>query len=143
VTAQVLAQENAGVLLRSFVIALVLVAPVALWQWRRIRARRSETPDGRPGEGHDVATTGRPEPDPASLEAVVARIAELATLTSVGDVVSIEVPADATVDGRPVPPSVSDPIVADALAREGFEVLRRATGAGGTASAGVFECRRR
>jgi hypothetical protein len=74
---------------------------------------------------------------------VVARIAELATLTSVGDVVSIEVPADATVEGRPVPPSVSDPIVADTLAREGFEVLRRATGPGGTASAGVFECRRR
>ncbi len=130
-------------LLRSFVIALVLVAPVALWQWRRIRARRSEAPDEGPADRHTGATTGGPEPDPGSLEAVIARIAELAATTPVGEVVSIGVPVDATVDGRQVPPSVSDPIVVDALARGGFEVLGRTTVTEGTASASVFECRRR
>jgi hypothetical protein len=146
-TAHLLAQEDAGVLLRSFVIALVLVAPVALWQWRRIRARRSAVKDRLPtstdGATGDDITTGRRPSDPGSLEAVVSRIAELATLTQVGDVVSIEVPEGATVQGRPVPPSVWDPIVRDALAREGFEFLGTAASHEGTPGASVFECRRR
>jgi hypothetical protein len=141
-TAYVFAQENAGVLLRSFLIALVLVAPIALWQWSRIRARRSAAPDGHPGEAVTDATTAPAPSDPRSLEEVVARIAELSARTPVGEVVSIEVPAGATVEGRPVPPSVSDPIVQDSLQREGFDLLAR-TPADDGSGASVFECQRR
>ncbi|MGI9579165.1 MAG: hypothetical protein ACR2OH_13270 [Microthrixaceae bacterium] len=120
-TTQLLAQESAGVLLRSFVIALVVVAPVALWQWNRIRNRRRavESSNAAP---HEAAGTAR-EQDPRALETIVGSIPELAASTAAGSVVSIEVPPDVTLDGRPASGAIVEQLIRDALARDGLEII--------------------
>ena len=140
-----LAQENAGVLTRSFVIALVIVSPVIFWQWRRIKARRlaEQETDGlgtaaagaAAGEAathgtahnraaaHGTAPAGGSETSTGTLEAIIERVGELATSTAPGSEATLEVPVGATLEGRPAAPTLVEPLVRDALNRGGFDVI--------------------
>lgn len=143
-TALLLAQESAGVLLRSFVIALLLVTPVAAWQWRRIRARRAEAEARNDPVAEAVPTADAA--DPRALETVITTIAELAASTEPGATTSLQVPAGVTLEGRPTSASMVERIVADALSRDGLEVVARTRtavgGAGETDMGWTFECRK-
>jgi len=153
--AAVAAQEDGAVLARSFLIAVVVMAPVALWQWARIRARRrAETaatdPAGTPQPGTGPATgpaTGRPGVEPPTggrgdgeptLEAVVREVGALAADLPPGASATMDLPSGLTVGGRPAPESLVARLVEDALRRDGLEGGLR-TGPDGT---GVVECRR-
>jgi hypothetical protein len=100
-------------LLRSFLIALVVVAPYAVYTWRRVRARRRAS-GATPDRAEVAATT----PDAPRLEDVIAAIDAIGAGPAAGG--TVLVPLDATVDGRPVPPAVVDALVRDALARSGL-----------------------
>lgn len=108
------AEIQTTTLIRSLLIALVVVAPYGIYKWRQVQARRAE-----------LAALDAPDPEPESvdprprLEDVIAQIDQLGA--SVGDgPLTVLVPADATVDGQPVPAALADALVRDALARSGL-----------------------
>lgn len=110
------AEIETTTLIRSLLIALVVVAPYGVHKWRQVQALRRErlaasTPDDAPE--HDA-----PPPAPR-LEDVIATIDELGA-NPAGGPATVLVPSDATVDGRPVAPAVLDALVRDALARSGL-----------------------
>lgn len=149
-TSHLLAQESSGVLLRSFLIALVLVAPVAAWQWRRIRARRAaDRAQNDMAGAEDPSAVGA---DPQALETVISVIPEVAASTAPGETASVHVPAGVTLEGRPTSPMIVEQIVRDALARDGLEVIARGGNSEDLTSGGgptgdshgwTFECRRK
>ena len=115
------AEDNGGVLIRSFIIALVVVAPFGLWQWQRRAAQRER--DGiRPASGPAGDSTPQPAPDPerATLEEIVARIGATAQPTGVG---TFEVPPGITLGGRPCDETVAHSVVTDAILRSGMRVV--------------------
>lgn len=157
--AAVVAQENGAVLARSFLIAVVVMAPVALWQWARIRARRrAETSAGTAPAGTAPADTGpagsappateprgseRPAAGPRgdgapTLEAVVREVGALASGLPPGGSATLDVPAGVTVGGRPAPEPLVTRLVEDALRRSGLEGGLRS----GPDGARVLECHR-
>ena len=135
--AAVAAQENGAVLARSFLIAVAVMAPVALWQWARIRARRrAETaPTELPATGPPDAEPGGAAP---TLEAVVHEVGALAAGLPPGGSATVDVPSGLTVGGRPAPEPLVTRLVEDALRRSGLEGGLR-SGADGTR---VLECHR-
>jgi hypothetical protein len=149
--AAVAAQENGAVLARSFLIAVVVMAPVALWQWARIRARRrAETaatdPAGTPQPATGPATdqpgveppaAGQGDGEP-TLEAVVRKVGALAADLPPGASATVDLPSGLTVGGRPAPEPLVARLVEDALRRGGLEGGLR-TGPDGTR---VVECHR-
>ena len=133
-----LADAESGVLVRSFLIALVVVAPFGWWQWRRVRAKRLErAAEAAPADEPDVAAT--PGSETPSVEALVARISELGDETPSGEIDMIVVPSRMTMAGTPAEPAVADAIVRDALSRSGLDVVAEMD----DGESRVLECRRR
>ena len=125
-TVLVVAEVGAGTLLRALALALVLVAPYFLLTRRRVRAGRAAlAAEVGADDGDDADAPGAP----GALETVVATIGALAGAVPDGVRTRVEVPDGATVDGRPVPATVRDAVLADALARSGLtEVARHEDG---------------
>lgn len=126
------AEVQYSTLLRSLLIALVVVAPFGWYQWQKVRRARAEA---------EAATAPPPAPDEPGarrprLEDVVAAIGPSATPTEVS------LPDDVTLDGQQVTPDVVELLVADALRRsrlvetgrsrrDGVTILRCAPSADG------------
>lgn len=113
-----LAAIEAGILVRAFVVAAVLLIPYGLHQRRRIQARPAtpaapETPpESLPGGG-DRSHRAR-------LEDVIAGFTDVAAQARARGAVTVTVPAEVTVDGRDAPAAVVDAMVRDALRRSGL-----------------------
>lgn len=104
------AEVQYSTLLRSLLIALVVVAPFGWYQWQKVRRARAEA---------EAAAAPPPPPDEPGarrprLEDVVASIGPSATATEV------HLPDDVTLDGQEVTPDVVELLVADALRRSGL-----------------------
>jgi hypothetical protein len=115
----VLAEAESGVLLRSFLIAVVVVAPFGWWQWRRVRANR------RTAAAAAAAVEAEQPPPPvglASLESVVAEIAERARQMQRGEGCTLEVPHRLSIDGTEAEPALLDALLQDALRRDGLQL---------------------
>ncbi|MFV0317990.1 MAG: hypothetical protein ACK5O2_13650 [Microthrixaceae bacterium] len=121
-TLDVLAADSSGVLMRSFGIALLIMAPVALWQGWRIRERRRSQQSSAFQEASDLATIPGPD-EGQSLEAVVARINRLASTMAPGERTELDVPANLTVGGRPAETSLVEVVLRDAMDRSGMEMV--------------------
>lgn len=136
------ATESSGVLLRSFMIAIVVMAPVALWQGRRVRARRRRQRSASYQQASDLASltssdtagTGGP-----SLESVVAEINRVASTLESSQKTELYVPGDLTVGGSKADPQLVEAVLRDALKRSGLEV----TATKGDGDSIRLECRRR
>jgi hypothetical protein len=114
----VLAEAESGVLLRSFVIAVLAVAPFGWWQWRRVRANRRAVA----AAAADVEAEQPPAPAAlASLESVVAEIAGRARLLRSGEECTLEVPHRLSIDGTEAEPALLDALLRDALRRDGLQ----------------------
>lgn len=114
--ARLIADIDAGTLIRSALLAIVITLPYGIFKMRQVRAARITA-------GLDShRTPGEPAPlDPRSLEAVIERITDLAGVG--GD---LDLPDCCTVDGQPVTADVSEVLVRDALNRSNLrEVGRR------------------
>lgn len=127
---------EAGTLLRSLAIALVVVSPFFLWKLSQVRRHRAERAERAAAALDDApATEVRPR-----LEDVVERIDALAADLAAGgdEPPTVLVPAGVTVDGREPPDGVVDLLVRDALRRSGLV----ATAELDTADGRVIECAR-
>jgi hypothetical protein len=110
-----MAEIQTGVMLRSFLIALLIVAPVGVLWWRRIRPARQ----GGPTPQHDLSVSVGPEAHAPSLESVIDEIARLGALNR-AEAVTVTIPHVLTLDGDPAPRTVVDALVHDALVRSGL-----------------------
>lgn len=114
-------QANSGVLVRSFVIALLIMAPVAAWQWRRIKqaraAARAETADGTEVAGP------RDQGEDNSLEALMESIASTVHGMAPGDSASFTAAGGLTIDGQAADPPLIDVLLRDSIARHGLQVV--------------------
>ncbi len=109
-----LAEIEAGVLVRSLIIAALVVTPYALHKRRQLQRQRAALagPDDA-----GSADTGSQRP---RLEDVIAGFTEAATTAHEQGAVTVTVPADVTVDGADAPDGVVDALVRDALRRSGL-----------------------
>jgi len=105
-------------LVRSALIALVLVAPYGVYKWRQVRSARRErlALEAALSEDAEPAPT---EPARPRLEDVIASIDDLAS-QAVDGPVTLLVPHGPTVDGRDVDATTVDVLVRDALRRSGL-----------------------
>ena len=122
--ALVLAAVDAGTLVRSLLIAAVIVTPYGLYQRAKVRRVRAEAAAAR-GEVVDEAPA---PPDPLALETVVAALEELGRTLPPDGTATVDVPDAPTVDGRAAPAEVVDMLLADAVRRSGLQVVSRADG---------------
>lgn len=126
-----LAEIQSGVMARSLVIALVVVAPFWFVLRRRLRreAQSDEAPDSPPVQ---VAP---------ALEDLVEEIGRLAAGSGedTSGPVTIHVPRGLTIDGDAAPDAVVDAIVRDAIARSGLVPTAELD----TAEGRMIECRPR
>ena len=119
---QLIADIEAGTLIRSLLVAVVIVLPYGWFKLSRVRAARAAA--GLTGTGTDPTP---PPVDPRGLERVVTAIAELA-----GRGGEVEVPDSCTVDGQPVERAFAEVLVRDALVRSGLREVARRRGADST-----------
>ena len=124
-----LAEIQSGVMARSLVIALVVVAP--FWFVLRRRMRRDEAPVDPPSE---PAVGAAP-----ALEDLIERIAAMADAADGHGTATVEVPHGLTIDGDPAPDAVVDAIVRDAIARSGMVPTAELD----TAEGRIIECQLR
>lgn len=141
------AEVQTGVLLRSLLIALVIVSPFAYRLWRKIQARKAA----------EAAALLPPEPVETGprrprLEDVIAAIDEIGRAEESDgragggtdgraggtdrSARTVVVPGDVTVDGQDPPPGLVDILVRDALRRSGLV----ATAEVDTPEGRVIEC---
>lgn len=118
-------------LVRSFLIALLVVTPYGIVKVRQVRAAR------RARDAHAVAAAPSTTPSRPRLEDVVDRITSLAADPATTSA-TITVPDDVTVAGSTPPPGLVDTLVRDALRRSGLI----ATAEIDTADGRVIEFRR-
>lgn len=123
-----IATEGSGVLLRSFAIAVVIMAPVALWQGWRIRNRRHLERSASYQQASDLSSLSSPSspgtmgaPSP-TLESLVAEINRVASTLESSQTTELDVPADLTVGGSTADPQLVEAVLRDALDRSGLEV---------------------
>jgi len=129
VPAAQLAAIQADVLVRSFVIALVVIAPLWLYRRRRTaRERRTSTADN--GDG----TT---RPSAPRLEDVIAGIDGLVATVDAEGAASLTIPTGVTVDGSEMDAGTVDALVRDALRRSGLVAVAEIDGPAGR----TLECR--
>lgn len=130
--------DSSPVLLRSLLIALVVVTPYGVHKLRQVRARRAlaARPPGSGTIGTDPSVT--PVAAAPRLEDVVARIEAVAGSLDPGDPTTVTVPSGVTVGGDEVPTELVDSLVRDALRRSGLV----ATAEVDTADGRLLECRR-
>lgn len=113
-----LAKVQDTVLVRSFLIAVVLVAPV--WVLVRKRVRSSQQREAKPAAGSESDDhPSAPAPLPR-LEDLIAAIAAVAETARERGSATITVPTEVTVDGRRTDPAVVDALVRDSLRRSGL-----------------------
>lgn len=107
------AQIQSDVLLRSLLIALLIVAPYAGYKWRRLSSARRERLAAQ-----EAAATAPAAPAPPELAEVIEHI------TRIGDAEeppsAVTVPRGVRVDGAEAPPGLVDALVRDALRRSGL-----------------------
>lgn len=124
--AAVFAAIQAGVLIRSFVVALVIVSP--FWLHRRRRARRSRGP----------ATTEAVDPSTPTAPRLEEIIAGIDRAAGPGDATTtVRIPTGVTVDGIPVDAATADALVRDALRRGGLVAVDELD----TPTGRILECR--
>ena len=112
VSAVVLAEVQGGVLVRSFLIAVVLIAPVWFLVRKRVLAGRvpqEPEPEDAPEQS-----------DGPQLEAVIASIAAVAESARDGGSATLTIPSGVTIDGRPADAATVDALVRDSLRRSGL-----------------------
>mgnify|MGYP006946477735 CR=1 FL=1 len=100
-------------LVRSLLIALVVVAPYGIYKVRQVRAARRER------AAAVAAANQPPAPDRPRLEDVIDHISELGADTEEGTA-TLTVPSGATVGGADAPSALVDALVRDALRRSGL-----------------------
>lgn len=135
------ATDSSGVLLRSFAIALLIMAPVALWQGRRIRERRRRQRSDSYQQATDLSslssdTAGSPG---ATLESLVAEINRVAATLASSQTTELTVPGELTVGGTRADPQLVEVVLRDALDRSGLDV----TATTNDGESIQLECRRR
>jgi hypothetical protein len=136
------AAENSGVLVRSFLIAIAIMGPVALWQGWRIRKRRRRERSASYQQASDLSslsspnTTGVPGP---TLEALVAEINRVGSTLGSSQTTELDVPAELTVGGSRADPQLVEVVLRDAIDRSGLEV----TATEGNGDSIRIRCRRR
>ena len=118
-------------LVRSLLIALVVVAPYGIVKVRQVRALRRER------AAAEAAAAAPPPPDRPRLEDVIEQITALGDATDDGPS-TLTVPNDVTVGGGEPPAGLVDTLVRDALRRSGLA----ATAEIDTAEGRVIEFRR-
>ena len=108
--AVLLAEIQAGVLVRSFVIALVVLLPVWLYVRRRVL-----------GTGPvDVEDEPTAEPVGPRLEDVIAEVPTTADAARSQGSATLTVPHGVTIDGNVADPATIDALVRDSLRRSGL-----------------------
>lgn len=116
---QLLADVQSVVMLRSFAIAVVVVAPFGALLVRRVRRRQAATAVAEP----DTSVQPTEEATP-TLESVIDEISSLGEAVRSGRAgagpVTISVPRRLTMSGDEAPPAIVDAIVRDALLRSGL-----------------------
>ena len=131
------------VLVRSFVIALVVMAPVALWQWARMRRRRAAEDARRSGTTTEFASladaTAASSGAGPTLELLVAEVGRMAEGLEPGGTTVVEIPPGLTVGGIEADPGVTEAVLRDAIARSGLSV----TSSEGSGEKLRLHCRRR
>ncbi len=141
------ANDGSGVLLRSFLIALVVMAPVALWQATRIRRARERQRSSSYQEASDLSSLRSPAPgSPESgkesvqtLESLVAEVNRVAATLERSATAEFVVPAGVTVGGSRADPQLIEAVLRDALDRSGLEVTATDSDQGSVR----LQCRRR
>lgn len=134
-----LAAESSGVLLRSFAIALVIMAPIALWQGWRVRNRRSHQRSASYQQASELSSVAASADNGRTLEALVADINRVASTLEAAQTTEVVIPADLTVGGSRADPQLVEAVLRDALERSGLEV----TGTGSDGDSVQLRCRRR
>ncbi len=139
-TTVVLAADDSGVLARSFLLALVVVAPLALWQWWRIRtSRRQHQRSASYQQASDLSGIARVENGGATLEAVVAEINRVGSTLDTAGSATIRVPSHLTVGGSDADPKLVEAVLRDALDRSGLAITDTTSDDEGV----QLQCRRR
>jgi hypothetical protein len=126
-----LAAIQGGVLVRSLIVAAVLITPYYLYKRRQVRQLR-EARAAAAAPGQEPA-----EPAGPRLEDVIDSVPAAADTARAEGTVTITVPAGVTVDGDEPPPGLVDALVRDALRRSGLV----ATAEVDTAEGRSIECR--
>ncbi len=107
------AEIQSGTLVRSLLIAAVIVSPYALYKINQVRSLRREREAAEASDENSTQDRG------PRLEDVIARIGELGADDS-SDSATVTVPHGVTVDGDVAPPGLVDALVRDALRRSGL-----------------------
>lgn len=110
-----LADIEAGVLVRSLVIAVVLVTPYFLYKRRQVRASRDAATAAAIPPVDDPDAPPRPR-----LEDVIDGFDRAAAVAREQGMVTVTVPMGVTVGGHEPPPGLVDALVRDALRRSGL-----------------------
>ncbi len=122
VFAQLEEDGTSGVLLRSFLIALLIMAPIALWQGWRMRARRRSEQSSSFQQASDLSGIEGSE-GTRTLEGVVARINSLASTLAPSERTELDIPANLTVGGRAADANLVEAVLRDAMERSGLELV--------------------
>jgi hypothetical protein len=109
--AALVAEIQADVLVRSFVIAAVVLFPVWLYVRRRVLGDRRTPPPEEPG---GTAPSG------PRLEDVIAAVPAAADDARLAGSTTLTVPHGVTIDGTAADPATVDALVRDALRRSGL-----------------------
>ncbi len=117
--AVLLAKVQDTVLVRSFLIAVIVVAPVWVLVRKRVRSAQERSSAAGSGDSDADIDPSAPAPLPR-LEDVIAAIPDLAAAARDRGSATITVPAEVTVDGRPTDSAVVDALVRDSLRRSGL-----------------------
>lgn len=135
------ATDSSGVLLRSFAIALVIMAPIALWQARRIRERRRRQRSDSYQQATDLSSlsSGTTDTKGATLESLVAEINRAAATLESSQTTELTVPGELTIGGSRADPQLVEVVLRDALDRSGLDV----TATTNNGDSIQLECRRR
>ena len=126
-----LAEIQGGVLVRSLIIAAVLLTPYYLYKRRGVRALRDAAAAAAAGPPADEAPAG------PRLEDVIDGLDAAAATARTDGTVTVTVPFGVTVDGKAAPAELVDALVRDALRRSGLLAAAEVD----TADGRSIECR--
>jgi hypothetical protein len=108
-----LAEIQYETLVRSLLLAMLLVSPYGIYKVREVRAVRRERAEA------EAAAHAPPPPSRPRLEDVIDRISELSSSPDTATA-TVTIPPDVTVAGGDPPEGLVDTLVRDALRRSGL-----------------------